>query len=276
MAPSTVSILADCPHCLVQAAVVELHEAGVGLVEARCRLCGHRSERGATRVAAASFATPGEVLDALARWAAEEGETDLERFCQANFAGATSAEVVERVLAREPVETGFDVMAFLFPGLAAGAAVPREVVVRPGRVLTHHGLGVEPPAPPPEVHPPVRTWDPFDAARALTSVMVADGVVRPAEERAVTRALQALRAPPVGPEARRVWRPGELGPPPNPAALLALCREVALADGEVDPTEVRLLEEYARAWEVPLNRAGLSRPTLLERVDRTIRGLLLT
>lgn len=276
MAPPTLSILADCPHCRVQAAVVELHEAGAGLVEARCRLCGHRSERGVTVVAAAAFADPTDVLDALARWAAEEGDDDLERFCQANFAGATSFEVVERVLAREPVETGFDVMSFLFPGIAAGAAVPREVVVRPGRALTHHGLGEEAPAPAPVVDRPARAWDPFDAARALTSVMVADGVVRPAEERAVTRALQTLRAPPVGPEARRVWRPGELGPPPDPAALLALCRDVALADGEIDPTEVRLLEEYARAWEVPLNRAGLSRPTLLERVDRTIRGLLLT
>jgi hypothetical protein len=29
-------------------------------------------------------------------------------------------------------------------------------------------------------------------------------------------------------------------------------RAIALADGEADPSEVRLLEAYARAWQVPL------------------------
>lgn len=275
MGHSTLSILADCPFCQVQAAVVEVHEVGGVVLEARCRMCDHRAERGVTVHPPAPMDDPSSVIEALDRWAAEEGEHDLERFCKANFAGLASFEVVGRVLAGERVETGYDVISFLFPGLAAGAALPRELLTRPARVLTHQGHGAPPEAPARIEARPPRAWEPLDPARALTSVMMADGAVRSAEERFVTRALQELGAPPVGPEARRVWRPGELGPPPDPGRLLGLCRGVALADGEVDPTEVRLLEEYARAWDVPLDRSGLHRPTFLERVDRTLRGLFL-
>lgn len=290
MPPSLHQVLADCPHCRVQAAVVELHRVGGAgrPIEARCRLCRYAlGPEGA--VAPAPFADGRAVAEALARWAAEEGDDDLERFCAANFGGLSSREVAERVLRGEPVETGFDVIAFLFPSAAAAAAVPRERAalgpgadgalragVRTGRTLTHLGFG-DPRAPhaaPPPPERAERRWSPADGTRALVSVMVADGAVRPAEEGAVAEALARLGLPAPEPAERRVWRPNELAVPPEPAGLLAACRRVALADGEADATEVRLLDEYARAWSTPLDRAGLGRPTLLDRLDRTLRGLL--
>ncbi|MFN7147384.1 MAG: hypothetical protein ACK4YP_26690, partial [Myxococcota bacterium] len=124
-------------------------------------------------------------------------------------------------------------------------------------------------APPPEDAP-----DPHDIARALASVMLADGRIRPAERRFLDQALARMGAPPLDDGDLRVWRPHELGPVPDPKGLLQAMRLLALCDHEADGSERRVLEEFARAWHVPLPADALPRPGAMAELGRALRTLL--
>ncbi len=82
----------------------------------------------------------------------------------------------------------------------------------------------------------------------------------------LTQALAALGCPPPTAEDRRVWRPNEVGSVPDPAGTLAWMRRIALADGEADPSEVRLLRAYARAWRVDLEEVRVDDPPWWRRI----------
>ena len=97
-----------------------------------------------------------------------------------------------------------------------------------------------------------------DATRALCAARAADGRQHPAEDPVFAEALTALDVPVPAPADERVWRPNELRRAPDPAGTLRWMRAIALADGEADPSEVRLLEAYARAWQVPLDAIAVA------------------
>ena len=80
------------------------------------------------------------------------------------------------------------------------------------------------------------------------------------------QAIAALGCPAPLPEDRRVWRPNEVGTVPDPDATLAWMRRIALADGEADPSEVRLLRAYARAWRVDLEDVRMDAPPWWRRL----------
>lgn len=268
-------VLSDCPACRVESAFVELIDPqdrlGVAL-EGECRLCRHRLELGLEVREGEHFSTPDAALAALARWAREDGE-ELARFTRVNFGGETPEVVAAALVAGERVETGFDVVAFLFPGSGGAAATPASDAASPAPDAT--SPSAEPPPPVAErplvsgrvslagasAPVPERTWDPRNFGRALGTILVADGERLPSEQHFVDAWLQSRNLPPLAPEDVRVWRPHELGTPPDPAALLDAMRRCALADKEADGTEIRLLEEYARAWEVPLDRRQLAPPS---------------
>src|SRR4051812_4277096 len=86
----TYQVLSDCPRCRVEAALVELMEARVSVpITGRCRLCGYATDLGDVVAIGQSFGDPDEVIDALERWAVEDGEPDVAVFALANFNGAT-------------------------------------------------------------------------------------------------------------------------------------------------------------------------------------------
>jgi hypothetical protein len=87
-------VLADCPHCRTEAAVIELMDPldplsadGVP-TERRCRMCAWAEARGAAVAAPLDLADPERARAALRRWAEEDGEPDLEVFCLANLGGS--------------------------------------------------------------------------------------------------------------------------------------------------------------------------------------------
>lgn len=236
-------ILSDCATCLVEGAVVELLDpnraAGVAVV-ARCRLCGREDRLGAEARPGQPPTTVEEAMAALSRWAAEDGETDVARFCEGGFAGRDLAEVCARLVARQPVETNFDVMAWLFGGMSGGGgAEPARASPSPQPSAPSAEPDPSPPAPP------------FHLGRALASVLLADGRASLAERSYVDRALAAAGQPPLAPEDLRVWRPLELGRPEDPGPVVALLAGLAWADGQRDETEWRVVREFSRAWAYP-------------------------
>lgn len=276
-------VLSDCPHCKVEAALVELIEpslrVGVAL-EGRCRLCGYTTELGEVTQLGRPFYVEAEVIEALGRWAVEEGEGDVVLFAQANFNGRTPSIIARGVLAGERIDTGFDVIAWLFPALQGGGrgiedeerprqrvgeAAPRperEPVVAVRRTVTWDG------------DPGVPTADPRDIGRALASIMLADGVIHPAERRFLEVVMAKLGAPPLAETDLRVWRPTEIGPVADPKALLDAMRRLALCDGEADDSERRVILEFARAWRLAVPADPLPDPRPLPRLWRGLSRLV--
>ncbi len=273
-------VLSDCPCCRVESALLELVDPSKKLsvpVESRCRLCGFRTELGETVAPAIAFRAPHEVVLALARWSAEEGEPDLELFARANFNGRNPAQIAELVVRRERVDTGFEVIAYLFPGSSGGSSSEAR---RPENIAENLRRGPQPlarsPAPvaAPELSSadgtPAAAPDPRTVARALVAVMMADGEIRPKERAFIDQFLARSGQPPVAPDELRVWRPFELGPAADPEGLLRAMRACALVDREADGTELRVLREYARAWQLPLPDDALPRSGAMHTLGRIL------
>lgn len=286
-------VLSDCPHCRVESALVELidptERVGVA-IEARCRLCGYATELGEVVQLGQPFVDADEVIEALAAWAAEEHEPDVHVFAEANFNGRDPHGIARAVLAGERVDTGFDVIAWLFPATQGSGRRGDDEEARPAPRFgpaTRSALGLggprgaRPPSggPPPAVvaeapAAPKRAADPHAIARALASVMLADGRIRPAERRFLDEAVKRFGGAPLEDADLRVWRPTELGDVPDPKAVIAAMRALALCDHEADGSERRVLEEYARAWQVPLPADPLPRPGAMAELGRALRRLV--
>lgn len=270
-------VLSDCPNCKVESALLELVDphgrVGVAL-SARCRLCAYATELGDVVRLGDPFVLPEDVIEALGRWAAEEGEPDVGVFVAANFSGGGPAHVAARVLAGERVETSFDVIAHLFPGTMGGrgaAAAQDEGPRLPkvGAAQRTASTSTQPKIAAPADPAP----DPRDIGRALASVMLADGRIRKAERAFLDRTLAELGAPPLPDADLRVWRPTELGPVANPARVLEAMRLLALVDHEADGSEARVLREFARAWGLRLPKEPLPRPTAMAALGRALAAL---
>jgi uncharacterized tellurite resistance protein B-like protein len=291
-------VLVDCPHCLTESAVVEWMDPAHGAcafgvpAERRCRMCGWQQlaeplpvgpcpgcggelvvEEGRCgrcgfrpqlqpSVPPANLRDEQRARDALLRWAQEEGEADLAVFCSGSF-GATPEEVVGKLVRHEVVATTFDVMAFLFPSSSSGGPVQR-VVEGTGRVLVEEDAAAQR-----EVQAPAREWEARTAARLLASVMVADGKLLASERRLLGVLLEAERLPPLAGADLRLWRPGELPAPEDPALrerLLEAAVRMVYADGERDESEWRFVRAVARRWGVPESK--------LEGWERRYEGVL--
>jgi hypothetical protein len=263
-------ILEDCPSCRVEGAVVALFDpsvrAGVA-VDATCRLCGRHAALGDVLFAGARFGTVDEVVVALRDWSQAEGEPDVDAFCRANLGDRGPRVVAQMVLSGEVVDTSFDVVAFLFPGMAAALAPERKprphgsgrAIVGDGipggwpRVTQHDELpGGWPELPvPPD---PVAEAAARLPARVLAAVMLADGEIRPGEQRFLDGFLERMGLSPATAADLRPWRPGELPHPDDPEPLLDAMIELAHVDRERDGTEWRVVRAFARAWGYPLDQ----------------------
>ncbi|MFT7519073.1 MAG: putative tellurite resistance protein B-like protein [Kiritimatiellia bacterium] len=286
-------VLAECPHCQVAAALVQLmdptHPAShLGRpVHERCRLCGWQ-----TRAADEPFAPqqphssgrcpacqkvlsdaarsgrgtcghctygprlrethPPMALNtedlarrALQRWSIEEGEPDVSQFCEAHM-GMQVNQVVRALNDRVPVDTSFDVIAFLFPGAGGGGAG--------GGARGHADVSTPSSMSKEQLDPTVETtMDPRTPARVLISVMVADGELRPGEQRFIQEFLAAEGLQPLQDSDLRIWRPHELVPPP-PYELRHRLVEATVhlmhLDHERDGSEYKVVRAFAGAWGI--------------------------
>jgi len=261
VAAELIQILSTCPHCKVEAAVVELVELARGestVVEGRCRMCGRRTDATGEVQPGQRFSTRLQVHGALARWAAEEGEPDVASFVASGFGGLSEDEVVDALLAGRPLQTGFDVIAWLFPGMAGGGGAapdPARAVQRGPR----EGGGVLARSPLPagtDVALAPAAAAPVDprrvAVQGLLAVMLSDGLVRPGERRFLDAFVARLGLAPLVDADIRPWRPNEVPRPDDPEPILRAMVELCFIDRERDGSEWRVVREFARAWAFPL------------------------
>jgi len=292
MAAELVQVLSTCPACKVEAALlglVELEADHSRVVEGRCRLCARHERDGVLLDPGIRFRDARQVEAGLLRWAAEEGEVDLEAFVAAGFSGLETDRVVAALLAGQPVETSFDVIAWLFPGMAGGGAAPATIDAAELVRAVEHGsrgvLGARAPAVPPSVSPArPPPADPRRAAiRALAAVMLADGLIRPGE-RAFLDGF-ALRAgiAAIDEAELRPWRPADVGHPADPEPILLAMVELTFIDRQRDGSEWRVVREFARHWGYPLEhleRLGERKEQELApamvRLWRSLRRLVVT
>lgn len=293
--------LADCDACLVESSVVELLAPRGVVLERRCRLCLREQRAGA-------LVHPGEPLRgdpeagrrALARWARSEGDEEVERFVLAHFGGLALDAVAERLARGERVETCFDAIAWLFPGVGAvgGGSTPapdphdtletgppsfattEPKVERSGARWpeVRRAPASVPPIAIPVTHESIpRHLQPLRvSARALASVMLADGEASPTDRAFLDRTLAGWGHPPLAPEDLAIWRPHDLGWPHDPGAVVeAMCR-LAYADGQRDATEWRVVREFARAWGVSLDAVEALGARLRAEHQRGLPKLLST
>lgn len=280
-------MLSDCPSCRVESALLEVFDPTVAegvALESRCRVCGYLAELGTVHREGQRFASANAAKAALRQWALEEGESDLAVFCEGSLCGLSVEEACQRLIRREPIQTSFDVVAFLFPGRGGGGggggmgavdAPPETLPEASSRAVRQPALGGG--AAP----------DPWEServlARALAAVMMADGEARPVEQQFIAAQLSEAGAAPLEPDEQRSWRPGDLGWPKAPGPILAAMARLAHADGQRDKSEWRVVREFARHWGHPLgelealgDKLAQEIETPLQRLWRLARGLVLT
>ena len=301
--------LSDCEACLVESAVVELiaPRGGSGVVlESRCRLCLRELREGALSHPGERFAgNAAGARAALARWAVSEGDDEPARFVLAHFGGLGPDEVAEKLARGERVETSFDAIAWLFPGVGAvgggasgGGAGPSAPEESSGQGSAPAGRASDSARPStfPEVamrrasiaplYPRTHESIPLHkqpvrvSARALCAVMLADGVASPADRAFIDSTLRAWQHPPLREDDLAVWRPHDLGWPHDAEVAVDAMARLAFADGERDATEWRVVREFARAWGVSLDALEVLGAKLdrehqrgLRRVISTLTGL---
>ncbi len=256
--------------------VVDADGGRVHPLHSRCRLCGEQNEDGERIAEGIDLRDPAAVRAAFARWAAEDGEPDLDAFARANFGGITAAEVVEAILAGESVDTGFDVVAWLFGGIGSGVVSASHTLgAQAARVaaVTRSADGVGDRFPDAAAADVLVRFDPRDVTRALLSAMLADGTATDAERRAIEAEALRLGGAAVTADDLHVWRPQELGPVRDPGAVLASMIRVATSDGTIDASGRRVLREYARAWGVPLDESALPAADVVEGAMRIVARL---
>ena len=276
-------VLYDCPDCRIEGALVEVIVSGSS--SGRCRMCSHETSDGVAVRAGRRFGDAHQVRAALAEWATDDGEVEVEQFVRANFTGHDISGVVRLVLAGERVETGFDVVAWLFrdrstgqvavgssgsaPSQAGGGGAelaPSPAMAGPETkvVATERSL---PAAPEPSVDPRQ-----LAITRALCAVVLADGLIEPVERVALAAALAKLGAPEPTDSDWRLWRPSDLACPTHPERVIDAMRRVALSNQLPDPSESRVIREFARSWQVKLGDEVLPPVRFVQKFVKSWEG----
>lgn len=216
-------------------------------VEVTAHGCGHCGTRASlTRTEPGLDLRALETLRARLTALADEDHASLAQYLDANFMGRSLEEVHARIARGEPVETTFDAMFSLFQR-GGGRSV---------NVSASHAQMARAPGP----HAPRAAstregqYDPRAILLALVSVLVADGQTDPRESAFMDGFLRREGMAPLRPEEWVVHRPVEIAgriPPSRRGEVVELMTQLACVDGDADPSELRVVESYAAAWQIP-------------------------
>ena len=227
--------------------MIEVHDPSIGegvAIYAECPFCCCQYEMGHLIQAPIKLETEAEIHDALMTFMRSEGGKEIEEFCNANLNGLSFSEAKQGLLNKESLMSNLDVMGFLFSGMHGGVdGVALEEVPLPEQ----EALTIES-----DFRISMSTSEISVISCALTSVMLADGIIQPEEERLLSQLLSQFNVPPLDKEDYRVWRPSELSRPLDPDRLIEAMIDIAFIDNELDGTEWQVIREYARYWRCDL------------------------
>lgn len=254
--PKSIQIRKKCEHCLIDSASIEVHDSsgdeGVAMY-AECSFCHCQYENGELIRGPNPLHTPQQVQAAFESWMRSEGHTDLLEFCRAHFEVSDVSELIQKVLDRQPIESNFDVLGYLFSGMMGQAD--------PGAVTDESDFS----SPLTDFDILYPTAELSVIACALTSVMMADGSIEHEERQLLNAQLQQFGVSPLDPADQRVWRPSELAYPSDPQRLIEAMVELAFVDKQLDGSEWQVIREYARHWRCDLEALEVIRS------ERTVR-----
>ena len=244
-------ILHSCPNCLIEGVLVEAFDEGVEeAVSFSCSFCQYSPSKNK----GIDFVHEEQIKSHLQSWVEKEGGKDVQHFCEMNFYGLSQQEVIERLLNKQPIESSFDVLEYLFPGFGGGGisvTTDEEEDLWEEPLLTEEAYSYVP-----DSSIPVE-------ARALAAVMLADGDWREEEEQLINQILQKQGLSHIQEEDKYGWMPVDLPIPNDPDGLILSMMDVAFVDEELDESEWRVIKEFARYW-------GCDRKTILAERERRI------
>jgi hypothetical protein len=230
----------QCKTCSFEGARIEVWD-GEMLVDETCRVCvdGRApSSRDATRAA----------LDA---WARVEGLRDAKELVEVYFVLTNIDAVLDAYGRGEVVETTFDLADYLFSGGAGGtggeAAVMRTEEEEKPPITQRM-------PPPPSIQ---RYGTAYDELLAIAAVAAADGEAGEDDLSFLKRAAEKRQIPPLAPEVIHVRRPTEIDPPPtlnDRERVLEEMFQMAMSDGQMDESEIRVIRGFSRAWGIDPER----------------------
>ena len=272
-------VLSPCPNCKIDAVLVETYDDAIVQsipISKKCSFCGYEEEMLQVISQGGTWGSPLAALHDLETWAKSEGSDNVDLFCTSNLGGLSAQEVAERLYKKQEIPSSFDVLAFLFPGMAGGGiSVTIDSEPQPlGDPLDTEERNAY--SPPTHEDIPV-------VARALAAVMLADGQVLEVERRVLDDLLQQFGDAPLLDSDLQQWLPVDLPIPKDPEALVRAMLEVAFADGELDETEWRVIREFARYWgcdrkklEAEKEKREAPKQSAATRIWRAIQTLLFT
>ena len=125
--------------------------------------------------------TEAEIHDALMTFMRSEGGKEIEEFCNANLNGLSFSEVKQGLLNKESLMSNFDVMGFLFSGMHGGVdgeTLEDDPLPDQDELTIENDFRIS-----------MSTSEVSVISCALTSVMLADGIIQPEEERLLSQLL---------------------------------------------------------------------------------------
>jgi hypothetical protein len=189
------------------------------------------------------------------------------------------------VVSGQAVATSFDVVAWLFRDRTSGSAGVGAAGGLGNNQAYSFSTATDTPGAPPkagagshDIAPVQResAANPPSPSRAITqalcTVALADGVIEQVERQVLARVLNEIGAPEPTDDDWRLWRPADLARPEHPERVIQAMREVALANQLPDPSESRVIREFARYWQVKVGENVLPPVTMLQKFVKTWEG----
>ncbi len=266
----TLKILHSCPNCSLDVLIEHYTEQRVSSTEIHslkeCSFCNYKEENKTVVCDGTKWSSKEEIEKDLHDWYLKthqaDGQITEETFFIQNFNGASKSELAEDILNKhKKVIADFDVIDFLFFGVVH--PTKSNQMVSPHQSIQKISIGKEKLSDNAieNVSPAQKAYSEEDILiRVLYSVVLGDGKVLESEQRALDSICGHWNQELPNSECR-IWRPMELPIPKDPKKVLRFAIEVAVSDDEIDQTEWRIIEEFARFWSV-------DRKTLEEMKDK--------
>ena len=256
----TLKILHPCPNCSMDVLIehyTEKHNSSMKKYSLKeCSFCNYREENQTVICDGKKWSSKDEIEEDLHEWFLKTHRANYqsteEMFFIQNFKGSSKSELAEDILNKhKKVVSDFDVIDFLFFGVVhptGSNKIKNTLLPSIPRICSDNERLKNNPID--NLSRDLQTYSEEDILiRVLYSVVLGDGKILESEQRALDSICGHWNKELPNSECR-IWRPMELPIPKDPKRVLRFAIEVAVSDDEIDQTEWRIIEEFARFWSI--------------------------